>query len=67
MGVDAVDLVGAGGEQTGQVAGAGTDVQRAAEAVGELPQDPAVVVGVVVPEVSGVECPCVAGAGDRFG
>ncbi|GAA5009019.1 hypothetical protein GCM10023257_64530 [Streptomyces hyderabadensis] len=53
--IDAVDRVGAGGEQAGQVTGAGTDVQRAPEPAGELPQDPAVVVGVVVPGVNGVE------------
>ncbi len=55
VGVDAVHRGGTGGQQPDQVTAAGTDVQGTAEASGELPQDPRVEVGVVVPGMRGVE------------
>lgn len=56
VGVETDDpLVRSGGQQPHKIPRAATDIQRGPEPAGQLPQDPTVIVGVVVPGMDGIE------------
>lgn len=55
IGIEDLHGVGSSGQEPCKITAAGTDVQGEVEAPRQLPQDPAMVVGIVIPGISGVE------------